>query len=305
MNYNNHQVSENIYNYPQFSDIKNNQNNQIETDNKNDLKESLLPKYEYQHSQFNYVNTKNDDFGNNKINNLNESKQNQNLVNSQNIQEPMKKEIIATNYVVQNQNCSFSTKPYDQNNNVNINSNHQGNVYNNIKPNINTYPPQQGNNLIYNNSNNIVDSKTFNNPQINQGNFNNYPQNINNQFRQPVFNGNMNSNYGAQQGNYNSAPYNNNITISPSEQSKVPINYNNPSFNYNISKQPQQEQIGNNYQSNQPQNNNVISYSFNNKVSTVPVSSNNSSSQISNQPVNNNLVTKQIPQVVKPYLTIK
>jgi len=127
MEYHNLQT-ENNYNYPVFNPdnhlndkkVNNYYNIPLQFQDKNDLKETLLPKdayyEEYKQSNFNYMHPK--QTGNYKIkdiecfdsknNNYVEIKENQiNLIGNHITQEQPKKTLVTTNFIVKNEACSF------------------------------------------------------------------------------------------------------------------------------------------------------------------------------------------------------
>jgi hypothetical protein len=127
MEYHNLQT-ENNYNYPVFNPeihmnnkkVNNYYNIPLQLQDKNDLKESLLPKdtyyEEFKQSSFNYVQPKqtgnysiNDiECFDSKNNNYVESRENQiNLIRNHISQEQSKKPLVSTNFVVKNEACSF------------------------------------------------------------------------------------------------------------------------------------------------------------------------------------------------------
>jgi hypothetical protein len=278
MDYTNLQT-ENNFNYPVFQGQSQFQSNKpikapevpIQTENKNDLKECLLPKDvfygDFKQQQFNYVEPKNNGFSINSIepeennNKFVESKQYQlNFSGSHQVEPEPKKQLVSTNFVVQNESCSFSNNIQNPNNQVKT---CQKTQQVNYSFNNAGYPSQVS-------SNTYTNDNSYNNTNYRPISNNQHQNNVYNQ--QPTYQ-NYNQFPAQQQNkvNYNCNPYTTPQTYSFQPQPQIQNTYNTSprtqqtqtqSFNY-VTVLPNQ-QVPNNVSNNLINNNsNVISYSFN------------------------------------------
>jgi LSD1 subclass zinc finger protein len=248
--------------------------NLLQFEDKNDLKENLLPKDEeyqqnFKNTEFNYevpkmtfsINSIND-FEDVKNSSYVESKQNQ-LDFVPQIEQPVEKKMVSNNFVVQNESCSFCSKHQLQQQSQMTSVNYGFNGFVNNQTNQSQKSPRS----FHNNNGYVPQTSTMNYNVNRQGqNHSSYtPNTINYSFQPNSQVSQVNNN---SRNNYSNTSNNN---INNSQQQKT--------FNYVQVPQQQQQQTGNvniNAQQSQqsPQqtgnNVNVVSYSFS-RPSTAPI----------------------------------